>query len=441
MAGGAVGACRSTAQIATHPSALLPAGHVAAQAAANGSQPLQQPPSLARGLFVRLKYGEYQLALVRGLVPPPAPGGKSQVSVQLPLDAAPGSDLPLERTVPLSGVSGADPLSDEQWETAGRAELQRLRAYRQQRGLVLPLADAAAAAWRKRTALVWHSLHGGKPLQEQQAQVPALLQQLQDASGPAQMQQWLAAAPLPPGAAAASQQQQQQDQQDRQQTEQVGVSIPPNVASPLPDGVHPARGPSSDGQQQPSARHGSQQVRSGSCRDEPARSDRTAPSRAARRQPQARSLPADSRSRSSTRSRSPKRFRSRSRDRRRPRSSSRGRARSRTHSRGKARGRSRGRRGRSSSRRGRSRSRRGRSRSRRGRSRSRSRSSPRRPEGRRQRSRGAHRSVDPEAPLAPVLVPHYPAHSAADARPASRRWEVTTRKVRCWVLGGRAARP
>ena len=398
-------------------SATLPAGHVAAQAAADGTE-LQQLPNLARGLFVRLKYGEYQLALVGAVAPPPAPGGKPQVSVQLPLDAAPGNEQPLLRTVPLSGVSGTDPLADEHWEVAGRAELQRLCAYHQQRGLVLPLADAAAAAWRKRATLVWHSLHGGKPLQEQQTQLPALLQQLQDAAGPAEAQQWLEAELLPLGTAVAAQQQQQQDQQDRQQTEQVGGSMAQQVSSPLPDGAHPARGPSSDGGQPlHSARRGSWAP------------GQPAPSLDERAE-RGRLLSPSGRARQ--REHSPATSRSRSRSRKKVHSQRSGRtARSRTRSPSpeKAHRRSRSRK------RARSRSASGDRAHRRGRrSRSRSRFEARRPPPSppawRQPGRAGSAGGSPGLPLAPAFVRKFDVRSPAGAPPLFERWELTSRQAR-----------
>ncbi|KAL4448576.1 hypothetical protein ABPG75_005795 [Micractinium tetrahymenae] len=148
-------------------------------------------PSLAHGLFVRIKDGgEYHLLPASHLMLP-ADGGTPALAVQAPNTAAAGSAALL--SVPLTAISGTNPLLDAHWEAAGQQGLARLQAAMHQRGLALPLAQAAAAAWRKQAALRWHAQHGRQVPEEQHAHAPALLQQLHDTAGLAGMQQLLQA--------------------------------------------------------------------------------------------------------------------------------------------------------------------------------------------------------------------------------------------------------
>ena len=195
-----------------------------------GSSDWQPPPSprVLHGLVVRLKYaGAYHLLPVEGFAA--AAGGTHGLSVQHPEG---GPEAPLLH-VPISSVSDTSCLADDQWETAGRAEVAQLAALLQRRGLGWPVqqvrcrgvpcpvcmqahkswtdallctqmriialmclvpsanVQVAAAAWRKKAALEWYAQHGAQPRAEQQQHLPALLQQLDDAAGIAGMQQQL----------------------------------------------------------------------------------------------------------------------------------------------------------------------------------------------------------------------------------------------------------
>lgn len=164
--------------------------------------------------------------------------------LQLPTDrrGLDGTQVRVNRCVPLTTVSGTNSLEDANWEALGRAELERLAAYMQGHGLELPLeevrgveeclvtqfavckccaklgvvevctcmlwscfrsatsaiAQVAGSAWRKQAALAWHAQHGAAPPAVQQQHLPALLQQLADAAGIAGMQQRLEAAETSP---------------------------------------------------------------------------------------------------------------------------------------------------------------------------------------------------------------------------------------------------
>ena len=96
------------------------------------------------------------------------------------------------------------------------------------------LPQAAAAAWRKKAALQWHLLRGAQPPEEQQRQLPALLQQLQDAQGIAMMARKLApeAPLLPPAPPPPPAQQQAGTPVLAHRLHQFGASAP--AAQPTP---------------------------------------------------------------------------------------------------------------------------------------------------------------------------------------------------------------
>lgn len=73
----------------------------------------------------------------------------SPAAPQLPVDAphADGVAVQVRCRVSLTTVSGTDPLSDENWEALGQAELGRLAAYLQRHGRTLPLAEVRLAGW------------------------------------------------------------------------------------------------------------------------------------------------------------------------------------------------------------------------------------------------------------------------------------------------------
>ncbi len=59
--------------------------------------------------------------------------------LQLPLEQG-----PVAKAVPLSSVSGTNPLDDQHWAAAGQQEVQRLAAHMRQHGKAMPLAEARA---------------------------------------------------------------------------------------------------------------------------------------------------------------------------------------------------------------------------------------------------------------------------------------------------------
>ncbi|PRW57934.1 RNA binding rggm [Chlorella sorokiniana] len=167
-----------------------------AAAAADDEQPPQPPPSVLRGLVVRLKYaGTYHLLPVEQLFA--AADGKPGLAVASP-DPQQQHGAPLR--VQLNSASGTNPLADDQWDAAGRAEVEQLAALLQQRGQPLSVAEVAAAAWRKQAALAWHAQHGALPPSEQQQHLPELLQQLADEEAIAELQQqgWYGESGSPP---------------------------------------------------------------------------------------------------------------------------------------------------------------------------------------------------------------------------------------------------
>ena len=125
-----IGAPQSTRPDITAAAAAPPAA-----AAAAGQEP---PPSLLSRLVVRLKYaGAYQLLPVEQLL----------VSAEGAHGLAVMSPDPQQRDallrVSLSSASGTNPLTDEQWEAAGRAEVEQLAALLQQRGQSLSVAEVS----------------------------------------------------------------------------------------------------------------------------------------------------------------------------------------------------------------------------------------------------------------------------------------------------------
>ncbi len=148
--------CALLAWIVTHfarhhavPQRATPYPPTAAAAAAAGAADQQAPPSVLRGLIVRIKYDKmYRMLPVEGLAT--AAAGTASLAVQSPeLGAA---SAPLH--VPLSSPSGTNPLADGQWEATGVAEAARLADHLWQRGQPLALAEVRACALH-----FWCALH------------------------------------------------------------------------------------------------------------------------------------------------------------------------------------------------------------------------------------------------------------------------------------------
>ena len=110
-------------------------------AAAGAEEQAAAPPSVLRGLIVRLKYaGSYHLLPVEQLVT-----AARGLAVASPETQQPAALL----RVQLSSASGTNTLADGQWEAAGRAEVEQLAALLQQRGQPLSVAEVSifAACW------------------------------------------------------------------------------------------------------------------------------------------------------------------------------------------------------------------------------------------------------------------------------------------------------
>ncbi len=107
-------------------------------AAVGAEEQAAAPPSVLRGLIVRLKYaGSYHLLPVEQLVT--AADGARGLAVASPEAQQPSALL----RVQLSSASGTNPLADGQWEAVGKAEVEQLAALLQQRGQPLSVAEVS----------------------------------------------------------------------------------------------------------------------------------------------------------------------------------------------------------------------------------------------------------------------------------------------------------